>query len=359
MSVGDLEYSYLRGLQGLPVPVPHTHPETDVTGLPADIANRALANHTHAETDVAGLGTDLSSKAAAIHSHPQADISNLVASLAAKAASVHTHAESEVTALTNDISVLTTAVNGKAPAAHSHAETDVSSLGTDLTNINNALAGKAASSHSHAESDITGLLSALAGLAPAFRSGTVVQMAALDPTTVPLYSIYVVNNDPSWGYAIYMALGSPQTWVMIGAVPISAHEIMETEITGTFTATTAIPSVLVGAGLSFSAPSFPFRIECQIPAIAVSVANARGTCLLYDEANTFIDAATTPYPGSTSLTNGVNARILTEPISVAAGTAKTYQLISAKSAENTGNNSVFSPTVLGKVIPIKMRAIPT
>jgi hypothetical protein len=42
--------------------------------------------HTHPESDIVGLVADLAAKAPTVHTHPQGDITNLVADLAAKAA---------------------------------------------------------------------------------------------------------------------------------------------------------------------------------------------------------------------------------------------------------------------------------
>jgi hypothetical protein len=125
---GVLERSNGTGWQDIsPVSVaaPHTHPESDIIGLVADLAAKAAASHTHAEADVTGLVADLAAKAAASHSHAEADVTGLVADLAAKAAATHTHAEADVTGLVADLA-------GKAPASHSHAEADVTNLVTDL-----------------------------------------------------------------------------------------------------------------------------------------------------------------------------------------------------------------------------------
>ncbi len=42
---------------------PHTHPESDVTGLASDLSGKAPASHAHATSDVTGLDTALSGKA--------------------------------------------------------------------------------------------------------------------------------------------------------------------------------------------------------------------------------------------------------------------------------------------------------
>lgn len=89
---------------------PHTHPETDVTNLPTDLASKAATGHTH------------NAYAATSHSHPESDVTSLVSDLSGKAASGHTHVY--------------------AATAHTHAEADTTNLVSDL-------AGKATSGHTH------------------------------------------------------------------------------------------------------------------------------------------------------------------------------------------------------------------
>lgn len=115
------------------IPEPHSHPESDVTGLVADLASKVSGTHTHAESDVTSLTTDLAAKAidtAVVHntgnetiagaktfstapavpanSFPESAVTSLVTDLAAKAASVHTHSEADVTNLTTDLSAKAT-----------------------------------------------------------------------------------------------------------------------------------------------------------------------------------------------------------------------------------------------------------
>lgn len=86
-------------------PGPHTHTESDVTGLVADLAsinsaltdldtNKADVGHTHPESDITGLVTDLAGKADIGHVHDdryytETEVDTLLAN---KAASTHTHA---------------------------------------------------------------------------------------------------------------------------------------------------------------------------------------------------------------------------------------------------------------------------
>jgi hypothetical protein len=115
---------------------PHTHPESDITNLVADLAAKAALSHSHAQSDIVNLVADLAAKAAASHGHAQSDITNLVADLAAKAAASHGHSQSDITNLVADLAA-------KAAASHSHAQSDITSLVSDL-------AGKASTSHTHA-----------------------------------------------------------------------------------------------------------------------------------------------------------------------------------------------------------------
>jgi hypothetical protein len=126
---------------------PHTHVESDVTGLAETLAGKAPSPHSHPQSDVTNLTTDLAAKAAAVHSHAQADVTGLVSALSGKAATSHTHVEADVTGLTASLA-------GKASASHTHAQSEITGLVTDLS-------GKAASVHTHAQSDVTGLVTAL------------------------------------------------------------------------------------------------------------------------------------------------------------------------------------------------------
>jgi hypothetical protein len=53
---------------------PHTHPQSDITGLVAALAGKAASSHTHAQADITNLVTDLAGKAAASHTHNASDI---------------------------------------------------------------------------------------------------------------------------------------------------------------------------------------------------------------------------------------------------------------------------------------------
>jgi hypothetical protein len=77
MTTSDLEYNYLLGIAGVPVPVPHIHTEGDITNLLSDLASKGAASHTHAESDIAGLVNALLAKADTGHSHAEGEIGNL------------------------------------------------------------------------------------------------------------------------------------------------------------------------------------------------------------------------------------------------------------------------------------------
>lgn len=132
---------------------PHTHPESDVTGLAVDLAAKAPAVHTHSyaatshshpESDVTSLTTDLAGKAASSHNHDSAYAA--AGHSHAYASTSHTHAEADVTSLVTDLAGKAASAHTHtgtyAPASHSHAESDTTNLVTDL-------AGKAASNHNH------------------------------------------------------------------------------------------------------------------------------------------------------------------------------------------------------------------
>lgn len=79
-SVWTIDAAALSGL----APLSHSHPQSDITGLVADLTAKAALVHTHAESDVTGLVADLAVKAALVHTHVESDITGLVADLAAR-----------------------------------------------------------------------------------------------------------------------------------------------------------------------------------------------------------------------------------------------------------------------------------
>lgn len=121
-----------------------------------DAARLATALSPYATT--AAVTTGLTSKADTGHTHAETDVTNLVADLSGKAPTVHSHAQADVTGLS-------AALAAKAPTAHAHLQADV-------TGLDSALAGKAAATHTHSVSDVTGLSAALSAAAtkPVIRS---------------------------------------------------------------------------------------------------------------------------------------------------------------------------------------------
>lgn len=86
-------------------PDTHTHPQSDITGLVADLSGKSAVGHVHIIADTTGLQDALDGKqasgsyAAATHTHAQADITDLVTDLAAKQAA--NAVLTELTALTD------------------------------------------------------------------------------------------------------------------------------------------------------------------------------------------------------------------------------------------------------------------
>lgn len=109
---GHVPYASLPELGG---GGPHTHPQSDITGLVAALAAKAAASHTHLQSDVTGLVSALGGKAGTddprftdarpptTHAHATADVTGLGAALAAKADTAHTHAQGDIVNLTADL----------------------------------------------------------------------------------------------------------------------------------------------------------------------------------------------------------------------------------------------------------------
>jgi len=73
---------------------PHTHDQSDVTGLTTALDGKAATSHTHAQADVTGLVSALSGKADSTHTHAQSDVTNLTTDLAAKESTANKNANS-------------------------------------------------------------------------------------------------------------------------------------------------------------------------------------------------------------------------------------------------------------------------
>ena len=65
-------------------PAVHTHPQSEVTNLVADLSGKANTVHLHVTSDVTGLDTALSGKAATVHTHTIANVTGLQTALDAK-----------------------------------------------------------------------------------------------------------------------------------------------------------------------------------------------------------------------------------------------------------------------------------
>lgn len=119
----------------------HTHPESDVTGLVADLAGKAALSHTHAIADVTSLQATLDGKAGLSHVHSTDDVISGTFPISR----IPTGTTSTTVAVGNDSRFS----DARTPTAHasSHA-----SGGSDP--ITPAAIGAAASSHTHAGADI-------------------------------------------------------------------------------------------------------------------------------------------------------------------------------------------------------------
>lgn len=99
-------------------PSAHTHSESDITGLVADLAGKAAVSHVHVISDITGLTAVLLGKSDVGHTHAQADITGLVAALAGKSDVGHTHAWADITGKPTTFP----------PSTHSHVISDVTGL---------------------------------------------------------------------------------------------------------------------------------------------------------------------------------------------------------------------------------------
>lgn len=115
---GAVDWGAITGKPSTFPPDSHTHPELPTTGQKNALAgangtpgstNEYLTRQSIGAAGVAGkaLAADDASttnaRTPATHSHPQSEVTSLVADLAAKAASSHSHAESDITNLVADL----------------------------------------------------------------------------------------------------------------------------------------------------------------------------------------------------------------------------------------------------------------
>ena len=130
----------------------HTHPESDVTSLIADIASKASLSGASFTGDVSTTGA-LTASGTVSGSGLAGGLLSSATPLVNGAAAAGT---SPVPSRQDHVHPTDTS---RAASSHSHAESDVSGLVADL-------AAKAAASHSHSESDVASLVSDLASKAP-------------------------------------------------------------------------------------------------------------------------------------------------------------------------------------------------
>ncbi len=138
-------------ITGKPATFPPTTPipQSSVTNLTADLAGKAPVVHTHAQSDVSGLparlaqmDTAIGGKANTVHTHAQSDVTNLVSDLSNKAAKVHTHPQSDIEGLVQGQAIQDGEIAGKAPLVHTHQQADIVGLATDQFNQDVLIAGK-------------------------------------------------------------------------------------------------------------------------------------------------------------------------------------------------------------------------
>ncbi|MBV7302939.1 hypothetical protein [Corynebacterium sp. TAE3-ERU2] len=100
-------------------PISHGHAVSEVEGLAAALAERALREHTHSTSQINGLDEALAGKAATGHKHGMSDVNGLSEAIAGRAARVHTHPTSQIIGLD-------TALDGKAEVKHTHLSSEIS-----------------------------------------------------------------------------------------------------------------------------------------------------------------------------------------------------------------------------------------
>lgn len=88
---GSVAYADITGKPATFPSDPHTHNESEITGLVTDLANKAPLSHTHAQSDVTGLAAALAAKA---------DSSALTSGLATKSDVGHTHTSGSISDFT-------------------------------------------------------------------------------------------------------------------------------------------------------------------------------------------------------------------------------------------------------------------
>jgi hypothetical protein len=146
------DYNDLTNVPATFAPSAHTHAESEITGLVADLANKSDVSHTHTTGQVLGLDGAIDTR---VVSHTLVAGSNITLTPQSGGTQMQITASSSGSTAWSSLTGVPTTFP---PSAHTHPESDVTSLVADL-------AGKANTSHTHSEADITGLVADLAGKA--------------------------------------------------------------------------------------------------------------------------------------------------------------------------------------------------
>ncbi len=164
-----------------------TAPWAGITGKPSTFTP---STHTHAQSDITNLVADLAGKASTTHTHPQSDVTGLVTALAGKVDTSLLGAASGVATLDG---------SGKVPSAQLPPMGGTGDMLQSVYDTNNngivdaaeavpwaGITGKpstfAPSAHTHPQSDITNLVTDLAAKIPASEKGANSGVATLDVT---------------------------------------------------------------------------------------------------------------------------------------------------------------------------------
>jgi hypothetical protein len=144
----------------------HAHPESEVSGLVADLAAKAATVHAHVhahpESEITGLAADLAAKAAAAHVHAEAEVTGLASDLGAKAAAVHNH----------DTAYAPVHSHPYAATSHAHVDADLPAAIARDTEVAQAITDHlAAAQHGSTSGVPIGVIVMWGGLISAIPSG--------------------------------------------------------------------------------------------------------------------------------------------------------------------------------------------
>ncbi len=121
-------------------PSPHTHPESDVTGLTTDLSGKANSSHMHQPSEVTGTAVVTNDSRLSDARTPTTHDSTKHSVAYAAASDLTTHTGLSTTAhggivASNDARLS----DARTPLSHSHSESDVTNLTTDLGNKQSTL----------------------------------------------------------------------------------------------------------------------------------------------------------------------------------------------------------------------------